>query len=93
MLSSIIIKQASWNPHKIRAIDRSTVMMTTAAIMETTPRDSVASPAATTRQENEAELLPQADVIVAIEQRRQSGDEGQMAPELCAMLVVYIMQS
>jgi len=68
-------------------------MMTTAATMATTPRDSVASPVAITRQENEAELLPQADVIVAIEPRRQSGEEGQMAPEHCAMLVVYIMQN
>jgi len=37
-----------------------------------------------------SELLPQADVIVAIEPRPQSGEEGQMAPELCAMLVVYV---
>lgn len=37
-----------------------------------------------------SELLPQADVIAAIEPRRRSGEEGQMAPGLCAMLVVYV---
>jgi hypothetical protein len=37
-----------------------------------------------------SELLPQADVTVATEQRRQNGEEDQMAPGLFAMLAVYV---
>ncbi|RYO24109.1 hypothetical protein AA0113_g12675 [Alternaria arborescens] len=61
--------------------------------MVTAPNEWAASLGATTRLRSEAELHCQNVVIVATEPRPQSGGEGQMVPEPCAMLVVYTMPS